>query len=786
MKPSLPLVNDLLYAGRVLTEGWYGQIDHAGVKESARLRSIEQTAVASKLRGGWYKRQDSNSSNSSTRSNLSHHSNEIKGTSRNSMLTPRRTVSGTSRMTSSRRSTDMEQAGNLSRRLGSGALGSEQCTTPRSRRGSAAADAEAQLRRSRSAAAAAAAAGATSAAMAADGEHTSSSTGAGKCSAGVQPATPRRARRHSLAIMESSAALPIHSPRHSRSGPDDDRPSSSGSSRSPSRRRASMHMLGGSNSGRSMQAESPRSPRVRRHSTLVVEVGSSSSRAPEFAVTPSSTSSRRTQRRSCDASEQSSPRRRSSMGQGTGGLSGGGSSNCTTPRAHCSSRDGGGTEQGRCNRGAPRRPSLLVTSSSDYQPPHQAADGESPVGPTSSSSSSRPWGPATRRHSLVMEGYAGNAGVVTEESPNSPRSPRSPQTYSPREGVSRSGRARRFSLPLQFESRASLLGPSRGPGGDADLGFTPHQQLAGNDSPRRLSAASDLAACTGRGLAPSTSASRPRRASVLSQHLSSLLPEGSRYTTEGGTSDAGSNLGSNHCSRRSSVAVAEDAGATALPITSAMHGNGNSRSSTTGAKGDGQTTGSAAAGEPGDNAAGCPGGSSSTIKPPAGQKGRRPISVIIPGSDALLSGSSGDEGGGAAPSSAAPASPFAAAANTASSSTWEEGWGAAHTPSTSCTSPRRVAMMQRMQRLVTGAGNSSMSDSLRGQTSSDLQQALGLAQEAEGRIKVRPVYGEVSQFTPNGVLLDNGDYVPADLVVHCTGFVKSYDWLDGPSRVSQC
>lgn len=773
MKPSLPLVNDLLYAGRVLTEGWYGQIDHGEVEDHARLRSLERTAVVSKLLGGWWKRRDSNSS-TSARSSLSHHNNEFRGTSRNSMLTPRRSMSGTPRKftssrPSSRRSTEVEQTDSAYRRHASFAAGAEQCSTPGSRRGSAATDTD-----SRSIAAA----GAASAAM----EPVGSSS-----RQGGQPTPSARARRHSLAIMESmSADSPTHTPRHSRTGPEDERqrPSNSGSS-SPSRRRASVHTCGYDGSyvdgnGRRTQVDSPRSGRARRHSMLMVEVGGSSSREPEMGVNPSSsTSSRTDQQRTYGVSEHNSPRRRSSMGQAAAGISGGGSSSssASTPRTLQSSRSGGNAEHGRFCRAPPRRHSLLVTSSSDYPPRQQALDGKTPATPGSSNSSgSRQRRPVARRHSMVMEGFAGYAEVVTKESLDSPRSP---QHFSPRDGVS-GGRARRFSLPLQHEFKASLLGPRSG---EADLGVTPHQQQAGDDSPRRLSAASDLAVCQGSSLGPSTPASKPRRASLLLQHLSSLLPEGSRCASE-----AGSNLGLNDCRQCSSVAVTEDAGTSESPTTAAMRCN--ITSSSAGTKEHGQMSEAAAVGDPvapQEQGTGISGGSSTTHKPPAGKNGRRPISVIIPGSDPLLSASSGEEGGSTNATSAPGASPFAAAANTASasSSTFEEGGSAGHTPSTSCASPRRVAMMQRMQRLVTGVGNWSLASSLHAQTSSDLQQALGLPQDPEGSVKVRPMYREVSQFTPYGVLLDNGEYVPADLVVYCTGYVKSYDWLDGPSRVSQ-
>jgi hypothetical protein len=50
-------------------------------------------------------------------------------------------------------------------------------------------------------------------------------------------------------------------------------------------------------------------------------------------------------------------------------------------------------------------------------------------------------------------------------------------------------------------------------------------------------------------------------------------------------------------------------------------------------------------------------------------------------------------------------------------------------------------------------------------------------------VSIRPVRGEVAQFTQQGVLLSDGQHLPADLVLYCTGYTKSYDYLDGGVKV---
>ncbi|GLC42610.1 hypothetical protein PLESTM_001356100 [Pleodorina starrii] len=44
------------------------------------------------------------------------------------------------------------------------------------------------------------------------------------------------------------------------------------------------------------------------------------------------------------------------------------------------------------------------------------------------------------------------------------------------------------------------------------------------------------------------------------------------------------------------------------------------------------------------------------------------------------------------------------------------------------------------------------------------------------------VKGEINRFVRNGVILQDGNFVAADLVLYCTGYLKTYDYLEGDMR----
>ncbi len=50
---------------------------------------------------------------------------------------------------------------------------------------------------------------------------------------------------------------------------------------------------------------------------------------------------------------------------------------------------------------------------------------------------------------------------------------------------------------------------------------------------------------------------------------------------------------------------------------------------------------------------------------------------------------------------------------------------------------------------------------------------------------VRPMRGEIHSFQEHSILLQSGEVVEADLVLYCTGYVKSYDYLDGSVKVGK-
>ena len=42
--------------------------------------------------------------------------------------------------------------------------------------------------------------------------------------------------------------------------------------------------------------------------------------------------------------------------------------------------------------------------------------------------------------------------------------------------------------------------------------------------------------------------------------------------------------------------------------------------------------------------------------------------------------------------------------------------------------------------------------------------------------------GEVNRFVRNGVILQDNSFLPADVVLYCTGYEKTYDYFDGEMR----
>jgi hypothetical protein len=54
---------------------------------------------------------------------------------------------------------------------------------------------------------------------------------------------------------------------------------------------------------------------------------------------------------------------------------------------------------------------------------------------------------------------------------------------------------------------------------------------------------------------------------------------------------------------------------------------------------------------------------------------------------------------------------------------------------------------------------------------------------AAGTAKVTAVQGMVAGFMSHGVRLVSGGVLPADIVVYCTGYTKSYDYLEGSVKV---
>lgn len=50
-------------------------------------------------------------------------------------------------------------------------------------------------------------------------------------------------------------------------------------------------------------------------------------------------------------------------------------------------------------------------------------------------------------------------------------------------------------------------------------------------------------------------------------------------------------------------------------------------------------------------------------------------------------------------------------------------------------------------------------------------------------MKIVPRQGRVAHFTRRGLVLDDSSYLAADLVLYCTGYTKSYEYLPGSVKV---
>jgi hypothetical protein len=51
------------------------------------------------------------------------------------------------------------------------------------------------------------------------------------------------------------------------------------------------------------------------------------------------------------------------------------------------------------------------------------------------------------------------------------------------------------------------------------------------------------------------------------------------------------------------------------------------------------------------------------------------------------------------------------------------------------------------------------------------------------RLKIVPKQGRVAHFTRRGLVLHDSSYLPADLVLYCTGYTKNYGGLPGSVQV---
>lgn len=51
--------------------------------------------------------------------------------------------------------------------------------------------------------------------------------------------------------------------------------------------------------------------------------------------------------------------------------------------------------------------------------------------------------------------------------------------------------------------------------------------------------------------------------------------------------------------------------------------------------------------------------------------------------------------------------------------------------------------------------------------------------------RVTPIHGEIASFSERGLTLHTMQFLPADLVLYCTGYTKSYDYMEGAVKVSK-
>ncbi|KAG2429055.1 hypothetical protein HXX76_011296 [Chlamydomonas incerta] len=55
-------------------------------------------------------------------------------------------------------------------------------------------------------------------------------------------------------------------------------------------------------------------------------------------------------------------------------------------------------------------------------------------------------------------------------------------------------------------------------------------------------------------------------------------------------------------------------------------------------------------------------------------------------------------------------------------------------------------------------------------------------EQLAGAGSLEPIRGEVNRFVRNGVILQDGSFHAADVVLYCTGYAKTYEYFDGPMR----
>jgi hypothetical protein len=88
-------------------------------------------------------------------------------------------------------------------------------------------------------------------------------------------------------------------------------------------------------------------------------------------------------------------------------------------------------------------------------------------------------------------------------------------------------------------------------------------------------------------------------------------------------------------------------------------------------------------------------------------------------------------------------------------------------------------------RITSSSGSSSSSSSSCYGASAGLSSCstASTVEVEKPKANIRPLKGEVAAFTQNGIYLRSGDFVEADVVLYCTGYTKSYDYLEGSVKV---